>query len=164
MSLWRGPALATFRYEPFAQLEIARLEALRLEALEDRCELDIQVGDSSVVTELEALTAEYPFRERLTLLLMTALFRAGRQADALSAAHRLRHALREDLGVDPTPRWMRSSDASSTTTRASPRSRIRCPAVTGTRWPSEPNSRYQHQRHGATISPIRHSDCGAPAG
>jgi DNA-binding SARP family transcriptional activator len=103
LSLWRGPALATFRYEPFAQLEIARLEALRLEALEDRCELDIQVGNSSVVTELEALTAEHPFRERLTLLLMTALFRAGRQADALSAAHRLRHTLREDLGVDPTP-------------------------------------------------------------
>ena len=103
MSLWRGPALASFRYEPFAQLEIARLEALRLEALEDRFELDIQVGDSSVVTELEALTAENPYRERLTLLLMTALFRAGRQADALSAAHRLRHTLREDLGVDPDP-------------------------------------------------------------
>jgi DNA-binding SARP family transcriptional activator len=101
--LWRGPALATFRYEPFAQLEIARLEALRLEAIEDRCELDLDAGDSSIVAELEALTAANPFRERLTLLLMHGLYRAGRQADALQAAHRLTTALREDLGLDATP-------------------------------------------------------------
>lgn len=103
LALWRGPALTTFRYEPFAQLEIARLEALRLEAIEDRCELDVQTGDPSVVAELEALTAENPFRERLTHLLMRALYRSGRQADALAAARRLRHALREDLGIHPGP-------------------------------------------------------------
>jgi DNA-binding SARP family transcriptional activator/HAMP domain-containing protein len=103
LSLWRGPALATFRYEPFAQLEIARLEALRLEAIEDRCELDLDAGDSSIVAELEALTAANPFRERLTLLLMHGLYRAGRQADALQAAHRLKRVLREDLGLDATP-------------------------------------------------------------
>jgi DNA-binding SARP family transcriptional activator len=102
LALWRGPALSTFRYEPFAQLEIARLEALRLEAIEDRCELDIDSGDTSVVSELESLTAEHPFRERLTLLLMRALYQAGRQADALAAARRLRHALREDLGLGPS--------------------------------------------------------------
>jgi DNA-binding SARP family transcriptional activator len=103
LSLWRGPALATFRYEPFAQLEIARLEALRLEAIEDRCALDLDAGDASIVAELEALTAANPFRERLTLLLMRALYRAGRQADALAAANRLRTALREDLGLDAMP-------------------------------------------------------------
>jgi DNA-binding SARP family transcriptional activator len=103
LSLWRGPALATFRYEPFAQLEIARLEALRLETIEDRCELDLDADDTSIVSELEALTVENPFRERLTLLLMRALYRAGRQADALRAAQRLRTALLEDLGVDVTP-------------------------------------------------------------
>jgi DNA-binding SARP family transcriptional activator/HAMP domain-containing protein len=103
LSLWRGPALATFRYEPFAQLEIARLEALRLEVIEDRCELDLDADDTSIVAELEALTVANPFRERLTLLLMRALYRAGRQADALRAAHRLRTALREDLGLDATP-------------------------------------------------------------
>lgn len=103
LSLWRGPALATFRYDPFAQLEIARLEALRLEAIEDRCALDLDAGDTSIVAELEALAAANPFRERLTLLLMRALYRAGRQADALAAAHRLRTALREDLGLDALP-------------------------------------------------------------
>jgi DNA-binding SARP family transcriptional activator/HAMP domain-containing protein len=103
LSLWRGPALTTFRYEPFAQLEIARLEALRLEAIEDRCELDLDAGDSSIVAELEALTAAHPFRERFTLLLMHGLYRAGRQADALQAAHRLTRVLREDLGLDATP-------------------------------------------------------------
>lgn len=103
LSLWRGPALATFRYEPFAQLEISRLEALRLEAIEDRCELDLEADDTAVVAELEGLTVANPFRERLTLLLMHGLYRAGRQADALQAAHRLRTALREDLGLDVTP-------------------------------------------------------------
>jgi DNA-binding SARP family transcriptional activator len=103
LSLWRGPALASYRYEPFAQLEVARLEELRLEAIEDRCELDIVAGDTSVAAELQALTAEHPFRERLTLLLMRALYRAGRQADALAAARRLRRALRDDLGLDPGP-------------------------------------------------------------
>lgn len=102
LALWRGPALSTFRYEPFAQFEIARLEALRLQAIEDRCELDVDSGDTSVVSELESLTAEHPFRERLTLLLMRALYQEGRQADALAAARHLRHALREDLGLGPS--------------------------------------------------------------
>lgn len=103
LALWRGPALATFRYEPFAQLEIARLEALRLEAIEDRCELDLETDQGSAIAELEALVAQHRFRERLTVLLMRALYRDGRQADALAAARRLRLALREDLGLDPTP-------------------------------------------------------------
>lgn len=102
LALWRGPALASFRYEPFAQLEIARLEALRLEAIEDRCELDVQAGEATVLAELEGLATEHPFRERLTLLLMRALYRAGRQAEALAAAHRLRRVLLEELGLDPS--------------------------------------------------------------
>ena len=103
LAMWRGPALATFRYEPFAQLDIARLEALRIEVIEDCYELDLETGDMPTAGELEALVAEHPFRERLTLLLMRALYTAGRQADALAAANRLRAALRDDLGLDPTP-------------------------------------------------------------
>jgi DNA-binding SARP family transcriptional activator len=102
-ALWRGPALAEFRYEPFAQLEIARLEALRLEAEEDRCELEIDSGDSLVIPDLEQLVGENLYRERPTLLLMRALYRAGRHADALAVAQRLRTTLRDDLGVSASP-------------------------------------------------------------
>ena len=82
--MWRGPPLVDFRYEPFAQAEIARLEEARLDCLEERIEADLALGQhAKIVGELEALIAEHPLRERLRGQLMLALYRSGRQADAL---------------------------------------------------------------------------------
>src|SRR5439155_8079263 len=86
LALWRGSALADFTYEPFAQGEIARLEELRQRCLEGRVEADLELGrHAEVVGEIEALVAAEPLRERPRGLLMLALYRAGRQADALAA-------------------------------------------------------------------------------
>ena len=86
LGLWRGRALADFAYEPFAQAEIARLEELRLGALEARVDADLAPGrHAELVGELEALVAEQPLRERTRAQLMLALYRAGRQAEALAA-------------------------------------------------------------------------------
>src|SRR6266511_3039302 len=103
LSLWRGPALAEFAYEPFAQAEISRLEDLRLGAAEDRMEAELACGNhAQVAGELEALVAEHPFRERLRAQLMVALYRSGRQAEALEAYRRGREVLVEELGIDPS--------------------------------------------------------------
>ena len=104
LELWRGPALADFAYEPFAQAEIARLEELRLTALERRIEADLALGrDAELVGELEALVGRYPLRERPRAQLMLALYRAGRQAEALEAYQQARRALVDELGIDPSP-------------------------------------------------------------
>jgi DNA-binding SARP family transcriptional activator len=104
LGLWRGPALADFAHESFAQAEVARLEELRQAALEDRIDADLAHGDHSVlVGELEALVREHPMRERLTAQLMLALYRSGRQADALDAYQRARVQLQEELGLEPGP-------------------------------------------------------------
>jgi predicted ATPase/DNA-binding SARP family transcriptional activator len=104
LSLWRGPALADFAYEPFAQAEIARLEELRLQALETRIEVELALGrDGDLVGELEALVAEEPLRERLRGHLMLALYRAGRQAEALDAYRKGRRFLVDELGIEPGP-------------------------------------------------------------
>ena len=104
LGLWRGQALADVRYESFAQAEIARLEELRLVATEDRVEAELGLGrQDRLVGELEALVAEHPLRERLRGLLMLALYRSGRQADALDAYRAAREALVEELGLDPGP-------------------------------------------------------------
>ena len=85
-ALWRGPALADFTYEPFAQTEIARLEELRVVALEERIDADLALGrQAELVAELEALVDSQPLRERPRAQLMLALYRSGRQADALAA-------------------------------------------------------------------------------
>ena len=85
LDLWRGPPLADFAYEPWARFEINRLEGLRLEALEGRIDAELGLGESSgLVAELEQLVAEHPLRERLRGRLMLALYRSGRQADALA--------------------------------------------------------------------------------
>ena len=87
--------------------ERARLEALRLTALEDRIEADLALGGhGGLVSELEALLADHPYRERLWGQLMLALYRSGRQADALQAFHRARQVLDEELGIEPS-RWLR---------------------------------------------------------
>jgi DNA-binding SARP family transcriptional activator len=102
LSLWRGPPLADFAYEPFAQVEIARLEELRLVALEDRAEADLRAGRAAeLVGELEALVAGNPLRERFRGQLMLALYRSGRQAEALEVYRDGRAALVDELGIEP---------------------------------------------------------------
>jgi DNA-binding SARP family transcriptional activator len=103
LALWRGPALADFTYELFAQAEIARLEQLRWDALELRIDADLALGRSDLVAELEGLVATEPLRERLRAQLMLALYREGRQADALAAYRDARATLVEELGVEPGP-------------------------------------------------------------
>ena len=104
LSVWRGPALADFRYEPFAQAEIARLEELRLVCLEERIEADLALGaGSELIGELQRLVAEQPLRERPRGQLMLALYRAGRQTEALEVYRELGSLLREELGLEPAP-------------------------------------------------------------
>jgi predicted ATPase/DNA-binding SARP family transcriptional activator len=100
---WRGPPLADLAYEPFAQAEIARLEEFRLVALEARIDADLALGrHGDVVGELEPLVAEHPLREHLRRQLMLALYRTGRQADALAVYHDARRALLDELGLEPS--------------------------------------------------------------
>jgi DNA-binding SARP family transcriptional activator/streptogramin lyase len=102
LELWRGPALVEFAYESFAQGEIARLEELRLWAIEDRIDADLAVGGGAqLVPELEALVSSNPLRERLRGQLMLALYRSGRQAEALEAYREGRSALSDGLGLEP---------------------------------------------------------------
>jgi len=104
LALWRGPALADFAYESFAQAATARLEEIKLAALELRIEADLTLGrHDELIGELEALIAEHPLRERLRRDLMTALYRSGRQAEALDAYQEARRALVDELGIDPSP-------------------------------------------------------------
>jgi DNA-binding SARP family transcriptional activator len=103
LSLWRGPALADFAYEPFAEREAARLEELHLRATEERVEADLAVGrHADLVGELDGLVGAAPMRERLTAQLMLALYRCGRQAEALRAYQKLRSVLGEELGIEPS--------------------------------------------------------------
>jgi len=102
LALWRGPALADFSYEPFAQAEIARLEQARLASLEDRIEADLALGrHGQLVAELERLVREHPARERLRGQLMLSLYRAGRQAHALESYRSGRRAMIDELGIEP---------------------------------------------------------------
>ena len=102
LSLWRGSSLTDFAYERFAQVEIGRLEALRLACLEDRLDLDLVAGrHAAVVGELESLVAEYPLREHFRAQLMLALYRSGRQAEALDVYQAGRRLLADELGLEP---------------------------------------------------------------
>jgi YVTN family beta-propeller protein len=107
LALWRGAALADLLYEPFAATESERLEERRLMALEDRIDADLALGRSvELVPELEALVREHPLRERLLGQLMLALYRSGRQAEALAALQGARHRLAEELGLEPGPQLL----------------------------------------------------------
>jgi predicted ATPase/DNA-binding SARP family transcriptional activator len=107
-SLWRGGALAEFAYEEFASAEVTRISELRLAAVEERLDIELQLGRHRVVIgELEALVAAHALRERLRGLLMIALYRAGRQADALRIFQEGRRILGEELGLDPGPELRR---------------------------------------------------------
>jgi DNA-binding SARP family transcriptional activator len=104
LSLWNGPALADFAYESFAEAAIARLEEIRLAAVELRIDADLTLGrHDELVGELETLVAEHPLRERLRMFLITALYRSGRQAEALDAYQDARRALVDKLGIEPSP-------------------------------------------------------------
>jgi DNA-binding SARP family transcriptional activator len=104
LALWRGPALADLAYESFAQAPIARLDELRLLALERRVDADLELGrHAQLVPELEALVAEHPLREGLRAQLMVALYRTGRQADALEQYQSARRTLVDELGIEPGP-------------------------------------------------------------
>lgn len=105
LALWRGPALADFAYEAFAQGSIAQLEELRLSAVEDRIEADLALGrEKQLVGELTALVRQNPLRERPRMQLMLTLYRCGRQAEALDVFQEYRRGLAEELGLDPSPR------------------------------------------------------------
>jgi DNA-binding SARP family transcriptional activator len=94
LGLWRGRPLADFAYEPFAQAAIARLEELRLVAVEDRVEADLALDRArELIGELRDLVARHPLRERLRGQLMLALYRSGRQAEALEAYQEFRRGL-----------------------------------------------------------------------
>ena len=104
LALWRGPALADVLYQPFASAPAGRLEEQRLSALESRIEAELACGSGvKLVSELEQLVAGHPLRERLVAALMLALYRAGRQADALAAFRVARGRLVEELGLEPGP-------------------------------------------------------------
>ena len=111
LGLWRGPVLADMADEPFTQAERQRLEELRLAALEDRLAAELALGGhAAAVAELGELVGRFPFRERLHGLLMLALYRSGRQAEALQAFQAARRTLGEELGIDPSP-WLRMLEA-----------------------------------------------------
>ena len=102
LALWRGRPLADFEFDRFAQAEIARLNELRLVAVEDRIEADLALGEHrALIGELEALVGEHPLRERVRGQLMLALYRSGRQAEALESYQGGRSVLVEELGIEP---------------------------------------------------------------
>jgi predicted ATPase/DNA-binding SARP family transcriptional activator len=102
LSLWRGPPLSDVAHELRLSAELARLDELRLATLEERIGADLALGrEAELVAELEALARTYPLRERLREQLMIALYRLGRQADALGVYRETRQLLVEELGIEP---------------------------------------------------------------
>jgi DNA-binding SARP family transcriptional activator len=107
-ALWRGPALADLLYEAFAQVPAARLEELRLAALERRIEADLACGQhAGLIGELQQLCAAHPLLEGFAAQLMLALYRSGRQAEALDVYQKTRSVLVDELGIDPGPALQR---------------------------------------------------------
>jgi YVTN family beta-propeller protein len=109
---WRGPPLAQVAYHEFARGEIDRLEELHLSAIEARIEAELELGrEGNLVSELESLVREHPLRERLRGQLMLALYRSGRQSEALAAYQDARRALNAELGLEPGPELQRLQKA-----------------------------------------------------
>ena len=112
LALWRGPALGDLARERFAQAEAARLEELRLAVLDQRIDADLAAGrHAELVSELYALVAQHPLRERLRFQLMLALYRSARQAEALDAYRAAQNELSEGLGVEPSEELNRLEQA-----------------------------------------------------
>ncbi len=108
LDLWRGPALAEFAFDDFAQAEIRRLDELRLVVLEERIDADLELGrHGDVIGELEGLVGEHPLRETFRRQLMLALYRAGRQAEALEVYQDARARFIDELGIEPGPELKR---------------------------------------------------------
>lgn len=105
LTRWRGPPFGEFEGAWWAQSLVVRLEAERLDAIEARIDADVAVGDVGVLGELEALVVEHPLHEGFCGRLMLALYRAGRQSEALAVARRQRAALAERAGLAPSP-WL----------------------------------------------------------
>jgi DNA-binding SARP family transcriptional activator/class 3 adenylate cyclase len=104
LALWRGPPLGDFTYEPFAEPAILQLEELRITAVESRIDAELALGrHDGLIGELQSLVVEHPLRERLRGQLMRALYRSGRQAEALETYREGRGTLLEELGIDPSP-------------------------------------------------------------
>jgi DNA-binding SARP family transcriptional activator len=104
LALWRGPPLEDLAFEPGLAADIARLEELRLTVLENRIDADLEAGDQAgLAGELEALIAQHPLRERLRGQLILALYRSGRQAEALEVYRETRRLLADELGLEPSP-------------------------------------------------------------
>jgi predicted ATPase/DNA-binding SARP family transcriptional activator len=104
LALWRGPALADFAFDAFAQLDIARLEELRLGVLESRIDAELALGrHGRLVAELEQLVVQHPLREHLRGQLMLALYRSGRQVEALALYRQTHATLADELGIEPAP-------------------------------------------------------------
>ena len=129
LGLWRGAPLADFTFDAFAAGEIARLQELRLEALEIRIDADLALGrHAALVAELEALTTEHPLRERLRAARMLALYRCGREPEALALYRETRRMLVDELGMEPSPALRELHERSSDKTL---RSSAAAPTATG---------------------------------
>ena len=112
LALWRGEALAEFAYQSFARVEAERLEELRLVANEELFDARLALGQRHMlVSEIESLAAKHPLRERLHAQLMLALYRSGRQAEALGVYTDVRRRLVDELGLEPGPELQRLEQA-----------------------------------------------------
>jgi predicted ATPase/DNA-binding SARP family transcriptional activator len=137
LALWRGPALEGLASLPFFQGDAARLEELRWSALEDRIACDLALGrHGEVIAELESLVGRHPLREHIWGQLMVALYRSGRQSEALASYRRLRTILVDELGIDPSPELralyvqiLRQDPAIAGPTPPPPSAGIRLPAA-----------------------------------
>ncbi|HJR95205.1 MAG TPA: BTAD domain-containing putative transcriptional regulator [Gaiellaceae bacterium] len=149
LGLWRGRALADFAYENFAQSEITRLDELWLRAIEDRMDADLAMGrGTELVSELEPLVSAHPLRERLRGQLMLALYRSGRQADALEAYRSGRRLLDEELGLEPTDELQRLERAILNHDPS-----LESPGVAGVSRPSVAQGRRASSRTGKQVPP-----------
>jgi predicted ATPase/DNA-binding SARP family transcriptional activator len=142
LSLWRGDPLADVEFANFAQAEITRLEELRLEGIEARADAAIALGrQRDVIAELQALAALHPAREQLTRRVMVALYRDGRQAEALEAYRRTRMYLIDELGLEPSPQLRGLEQAVLTHDAAVRSAAVELPAPVTTLIGREPDCR-----------------------
>ena len=155
LALWRGPAVVEFADEPFARAEVARLAESRLRALEHRLEADLATGRAGdVIGELEGLVVEHPLRERFRSLLMLALYRAGRPAEAVRAYHGAREVLAEQLGLDPSDELQRLNAAilrRDSALDATAPARPPAPTLTPTPTPTPPPAPARSGRAGGAL-------------
>jgi DNA-binding SARP family transcriptional activator len=145
LALWRGPAFADLVQEPALGLESARLEEIRLAALEQRIDADLELGaHEELVPELEALIGEHPLRERLRGQLILALYRSGRQAEALETYRETRRVLVEELGIEPSAdlreleRAILRQDPALAAAQVPVVNAAEAPEPAGWRWPRSP--------------------------